>query len=121
MPFFNVDDQAHSHPKFRKAGLAAVGLWSMAGSWSQAHKQEGFVPEWFVASWPSGKRLAAALVSAELWVAGDRDDESGWWFHDWLDIHQTADEIEQQRMKNRERQRERRRRLRQQQSGGDSA
>lgn len=112
MPFFNVDDQAHSHPKFRRAGLAAVGLWTLAGSWSQAHKQQGFVPSWFVAPWPNGRRLAAALVSARLWVVGERDGEEGWWFHDWLDIHQTADEIEQQRRKNRERQRARRARLR---------
>lgn len=112
MPFFLVDDQFHSHPKPRKAGLAAVGLWTAAGSWSQAHKQEGFVPEWYVTSWPSGKRLARQLVTSCLWLAGEKDGEPGWWFHDWLDIHPTADEIERTREKARERQRKRRAMLR---------
>lgn len=121
MPFFNVDDQFHSHPKPRRAGLAAVGLWTVAGSWSQAHKQEGFVPDWFIASWPQGKKLAAELVKAALWRVGDREGEAGHWFHDWLDIHYTADEIEAQRQKNRERQRARRKRLSELQAGGDGA
>ena len=121
MTFFNVDDQARSHPKFRRAGLEAVGLWTMAGSWSQAHKQQGFVPDWLVTSWPHGKRLATALVTSGLWLSGEREGESGWWFHDWLDIHQTADEIEAQREKNRERQRARRARLRGVQEEGDGA
>lgn len=112
MPFFNVDDQFHSHPKTRKAGLAAIGLWTVAGSWSQAYKQQGFVPDYEVAAWPQGKRLAAQLVRAGLWTAGTNDeDEEGWWFHDWLDIHQTADEIEKQRQKWRERQKARRQKL----------
>jgi hypothetical protein len=122
MPFFNVDDQFHSHPKARKAGLAAIGLWVVTGSWSQAYKQQGFVPEYEVISWPKGKQLAAQLVRAGLWSPGVNDEaEPGWWFHDWLDIHQTADEIEQQREKNRERQRARRARLRELQEGGDAS
>lgn len=112
MPFFNVDDHAHSHPKFRRAGLPAVGLWAMAGSWARAHKQDGFVPDWFVITWPNGKKLAAALVSAGLWDRAQHDGEEGFQFHDWLDIHDTRDEVEEQRMKNRERQRKRRQKLR---------
>lgn len=123
MPFFNVDDQFHSHPKARKAGLAAIGLWTVAGAWSQAYKQQGFVPEYEVATWPQGKRLASQLVRAGLWAEGTNDDgEEGWWFHDWLDIHQTADEIEKQREKWRKRQRERRQRLTQlQEQAGDQS
>jgi hypothetical protein len=112
MPFFLVDDQFHSHPKLRKAGLEAIGMWTAAGSWSQAYKQQGFVPEYEVAAWPRGKRLAAKLVEAGLWHPGEDDaGEPGWWFHDWLDIHPTADEIEKQRERARERQRKRRARL----------
>ena len=36
------------------------------------------------------------------------DGEPGWLFHDWLDIHDHADEVEQQRVKARNRQRKRR-------------
>lgn len=122
MPFFNVDDQFHSHPKARKAGLAAIGLWTVAGAWSQAYKQQGFVPEYEVTSWPQGKRLADALVRAGLWDEGEKDGELGWWFHDWLDIHQTADEIERQRQKWRDRQKKRRQAIAElQEKGGDSS
>jgi hypothetical protein len=112
MPWFLTDDQFHSHPKARRAGLAAIGLWNVSGAWSQAHKQEGFVPDWFVASWPQGKRLADRLVVSGLWLTATKGDEAGWQFHDWLDIHPTADEIEKKREKDRERQRRRRAGLR---------
>lgn len=119
MPYFNVDDHAHSHPKFRRAGLEAVGLWTMAGSWARAHKQDGFIPEWYVATWSKGKKLADALVAAALWSPDHVGGESGWRYHDWLDIHDGSDEVEQQRAKNRKRQRDRRARLRA--GGGDTA
>lgn len=108
MTFFNVDDQFHSHPKARRAGLAAIGLWTVAGAWSQAYKQQGFVPEYEVAAWPQGKRLAGQLVTAGLWEPAEKDGEKGWLFHDWLDIQQSADEIERKRQQWRERQRRRR-------------
>lgn len=118
MPFFFVDDHAHTHPKFRRAGLPAVGLWTMAGSWARAHKQDGFVPEWFIATWPNGKKYAAALVTSGLWYEAEEDGERGWHYHDWLDIHDDSDQVEKQRAKNRERQRKRRAALR---AGGESA
>lgn len=122
MPFFNVDDQFHSHPKARKAGLAAIGLWTVAGAWSQAYKQQGFVPQYEVAAWPQGKQLANRLVHAGLWTEGEKEGEPGWWFHDWLDIHQTADEIEKQRQKWRDRQKKRRQALAEMQDkGGESS
>lgn len=105
MPWFKVDDGMHSHPKPRRAGLAAVGLWSVAGSWSSQHAQEGFVPDWFVASWPQGRRNAERLVEAGLWMPGDREGETGWWFHDWHDFQPSKAEIERDREANRQRQR----------------
>lgn len=120
MAFFSVDDGAHGHPKHRAAGLAAVGLWTLAGSYCRAYKLDGQIPGWYVTSWPNGKRLAAALVDAGLWhEAGHKcddcdqpDDKTGYIFHDWLDIHEGASEIERQREAGRERQRRRRQRLR---------
>ena len=90
MPFFRTDDQMHGHPKARRAGLSALGLWDMSGSHSMAYKTDGFVPEWFVASWRGGTNQ----------------------FHDWHDYQPSADEIERDRERARERQRESRRRLR---------
>lgn len=105
MPFFKVDDQLHSHPKPRRAGLEAMGLWALAGSHSMAYKLDGFVPTYFVAAWPRGPKLAAQLVTAGLWALGERDGEPGWQFHDWEDIQLTAAEIEADREHSRQRQR----------------
>jgi len=84
MPWFPVDDAFHSHPKARKAGFEAIGLWTVAGSFCMAYLTDGFVPGWFVKERGArGLVLAKRLVSAELWKVGDRDGEEGWWFHDW--------------------------------------
>lgn len=118
MPFHRTDDQMHGHPKARRAGLPALGLWVMAGSHSMAYKTDGFVPDWFVSSWPGGKKAADALVREGLWDTAIREPENGesretgYQFHDWHDYNPTADEIERDRIRARERQRESRRRLR---------
>lgn len=112
MPWFKVDDTLHSHPKSRKVGTNSVGLWAVSGSYSMAYKTDGFVPDWYVKSWPSGERLAAKLVAANLWLPGVREDETGWYFKDWLHYQPSAEEIEADREKARERQRQRRQRLR---------
>lgn len=115
MPWYKVDDGLHSHPKARRAGLAALGLWTVAGSWSAQHAQEGFVPNWFAAGWPNGRKRATELVAAGLWHAGERDGEAGWWFHDWEHFQPSRAEIERDREHNRERQkrfREKRRQAR---------
>ena len=100
MPWFNVDDGLSSHPKTRAAGLPAMGLWTVAGSWASHYLTEGYVPEWFVVSWPQGKRLASALVSAGLWHEAD----GGWQFHQWEERNRPKEEIEADRAAARARQ-----------------
>lgn len=82
MTWFKVDDGLCAHPKARRAGLAAMGLWVVAGSYSGQQLTDGFVAEWFVKSWPSGPALAKKLVDAELWTRVEKP-EPGWQFHDW--------------------------------------
>ena len=96
MSWFPVDDGAHSHPKFRKAGLAAVGLWTLSGSFCMNYLTDGFVPEWFVKQHPRGLSLAMRLVDAKLWKSGSRGNEKGWVFHDWKP-ECTKDHVEQAR------------------------
>lgn len=79
MPWFRVDDQIHSHPKARRAGLAAMGLWALAGSHCMNYLTDGVVESWFVEAWPDGPALAARLVEVGLW----RQHPQGWEFHDW--------------------------------------
>ena len=117
MPHFKVDDMLHSHPKPRRAGLEAMGLWALAGSHCMAYKSDGFVPTWFVASWPRGPKLAAQLVTAGLWFLDAQDNQPGWRFHDWDDVQLTAAEIEADREHSRERQRKYRATLRANRNG----
>jgi hypothetical protein len=106
MSWFRVDDTLAAHPKTRRAGLAAMGLWTVAGSWSSQQLTEGFVPEWFVATWPQGKKLAAAARPRRATGSPPKqDDEQGWLFHDWTDANPTAEKEKERRRKARERQR----------------
>jgi len=112
VPWFKVDDTLHSHPKPRRAGLAAIGLWSLAGSYCSQYTTEGEVPEWFVTGWPQGRKLAGQLVTVGMWHPSGHDcpdcrqpDEAdAWQFHDWDHYQMTKEEIERDRELNRERQ-----------------
>jgi hypothetical protein len=97
--WFKVDDKIHSHPKARRAGLAAMGLWSLAGSHCMDYLTDGIVEHWFVDSWPEGRKLAAALVDAGLW----NEHPQGWTFHDWAEFQPTRDKVLSGRAATRER------------------
>jgi hypothetical protein len=101
MPWFRVDDNLASHPKVRTAGLPAMGLWVVCGAYASQYLTEGFVPEWFVVSWPQGKKLARELVAANLWFVSP----GGWTFHQWDQRQLTKEHIEEERAASRERQR----------------
>lgn len=84
MPHFRVDDGLHNHPKARKAGLEAMGLWGVCGSYCTGYGTDGFVPEWYVKTWPKGAALAKRLVEARLWHPAEHDGEKGWQFHEFV-------------------------------------
>lgn len=104
MTWFKVDDTLSNHPKARAAGLPAMGLWVVAGAYASQYLTEGFVPDSYVASWPNGRKHAAALVAADLWMTVD----NGWRFHQWDERNPSKDQVEAKRAANRERQRRRR-------------
>ncbi len=109
MSWFKIDDGFHSHPKARRAGAAAVGIWAAAGSYCMAYKTDGEVPGWWLDSWgKTGTTAARKLVEAGLWET----TPDGYRFHDWADYQPLSDEIEREREMARTRQRERRERLR---------
>ncbi|MEU3613440.1 hypothetical protein ABZ725_14150 [Streptomyces sp. NPDC006872] len=66
MPWFRIDDKAHSHPKLIKAGNAALGLWLRCGAYAAQHLTDGVVPG-VVAELYGTKPQAAKLVKAGLW------------------------------------------------------
>jgi hypothetical protein len=66
MPWFRIDDKAHSHPKLIKAGNAAIGLWLRCGAYAAQHLTDGIVPG-VVAELYGSKPQAAKLIKAGLW------------------------------------------------------
>lgn len=65
MPWFKVDDTAHAHPKMRRAGKSAIGLWVMCGSYAAAYLTDGVVPaETATEGTPT---QIAKLLKAGLW------------------------------------------------------
>lgn len=91
MPWFRIDDKAHSHPKLIKAGNAALGLWLRCGSYAAAHLTDGIVPG-VVAELYGTKPQAAKLVKAGLWHEHGHDcpecpqpAPGDYAFHDFLD------------------------------------
>jgi hypothetical protein len=67
MPWFKIDDSAHSHPKFIRAGNAALGLWLRCGSYSAQHLLEGFIPKDIVKPFKGTPAQVRKLVEAGLW------------------------------------------------------
>jgi len=92
MPWFRIDDKAHSHPKLIKAGNAALGLWLRCGAYAAQHLTDGIVPG-VVAELYGTKPQATKLVKAGLWHEHGHGCRSGcpdpapgdYVFHDFLD------------------------------------
>jgi hypothetical protein len=66
MSWFKVDDTAHTHPKLRGAGTAAIGLWTLGGSYAAQYLTDGTVHAHFVKTTATAPQLAK-LVKAGLW------------------------------------------------------
>lgn len=99
MTWFKVDDGLHKHRKrirlgVNAAGFAAMGLWTIAGSWSSDELTEGWIPDDVLDYLAPGfgRRLAERLVRAGLWHRLTRDGEDGHQFHDWADTNPTREE-----------------------------
>lgn len=105
MAWFKVDDGFHSNRKVlsipRAQRLAAVGLWTLAGSWSAQQELDGFVPDYMVAEWGGTPRLVEALVTAGLWVRVPEGTE----FPKWAEYQPTRADLEAARAREAERKR----------------
>ena len=109
MPWFKVDDHLHDHRKARVAGVHAMGLWVLAGSWCADHLMDGFVPAAVALRWGAETvELAERLAVAGLWEPWEQDGEVGWRFHDWKVMQPTRAQVEHERETARERMRLRR-------------
>ena len=100
MPWFNADSKMHAHPKMRKAGLEAMGLWIVAGTYSADLLTDGFVPDWYIETWPKGHKIATQLIVAQLWEKA----EGGYQILSWNEYQRSREQVEADRAKWRERQ-----------------
>lgn len=105
MVWFRCDDRLPSSRKAAKAGVAAMGLWVLAGCWSSGEELDGFVPEYMVGrlGGAEGAALASSLVSAGFWFADEHDGEPGYRFHAWAEYQPTRAQLEVKREQARER------------------
>lgn len=102
MSFWFTGDEEPDDQRFRDAGLAACGLYQMAGAacMGKVRNQRTplparwFVPDHLVRSWPNGARSAARLVRVGLWERTD-----GGYFYVWIRKQNTPEALRANRAK----------------------
>lgn len=113
MAWFKVDDRLYSSLKVmripRRLRTAAIGLWTMAGSWSAHDLTDGYVPAFMVEEFGAELEHAEALVMTGLWERIEDDERVGFEFVKWSEYQPTKTDVEDQREKERERKRKQRR------------
>lgn len=72
MPWFKIDDSAYSHPKFIRAGNAALGLWLRCGAYSAQHLLEGGIPGVVAKDFGTPAQIKK-LIAARLWHEAAHD------------------------------------------------
>lgn len=82
----------------RRDRLAAIGLWTLAGAWSGKELEDGAVPNYMIVELGTTRRVAEALVSADLWSR----TSSGYTFVNWDDSQPTKADVLSAREKNAE-------------------
>ena len=98
-----LDDKMHSHQKVARAGLEAIGLWTLCKSWVCDNLTDGFIPfeiaQRYAGSAKRARDLANALIDcggagrAGLW----EPREGGYQMHDYLDYDDSAADIRARR------------------------
>lgn len=122
MTWFRVDDKIHSHKKRLRAGMAAMGLWTTAGSWCSDHLTDGFVPDYVCATFdPDYELLANRLVQVGFWEPEEYDGDKGWRFHQWLEHQPSREQVLAERAATAKRQQEFRERAKQKRIQGRNA
>lgn len=99
MPWFKVDDGFHGHPKVVELSLAAVGIWTLSGSWCAKYLTDGVITLRAIQRMGGDEALALELVERGLWIAVD----NGFMFKDWADYQPLKVAVEAERTAARDR------------------
>ncbi len=97
MAWFKVDDTFHSSRKIlsipSRYRFAAIGLWTIAGSWSASELTDGHIPDYMLKAWGATEKTAQALVDAGLWTR----TQGAYEFHAWLTYQPSKAHVEAER------------------------
>ena len=113
MAWFKVDDGFHASRKLlkipKRARFAAIGLWTVAGSWAADQLTDGNVPDYMIREWGSPPAAPEALVDAGLWER----TQDGYTFRNWHEYQPSKQDVDAERAASRERMRDLRARRKQ--------
>ena len=113
MAWFKVDDGFHASRKLlripKRGRFAAVGLWTVAGSWAADQLTDGHVPDYMIAEWACPPTAPESLVDAGLW----QRTHDGYLFYNWHEYQPSKQDVDAERAASRERMRELRARRKQ--------
>jgi len=104
--WFKVDDGLHASRKLlsipKRSRFAAVGLWTVAGSWCADQLTDGLVPDYMLTVWGAPPAAPQSLVDAGLWERAS----DGYLFCNWLEYQPRKEDVDAERAASRERMRE---------------
>lgn len=131
MVWFRVDDNFADHPKVRRIPrgqrAAAIGLWTLAGTWAARHLRDGHVPDYMIDELCARPSHAEALVRVDLWHKHGHNcadcppvSANSYVFHDWESLQYTREQVLAKREADAERQRLARERRKSQRESQDS-
>lgn len=106
MAWFKVDDGLHASRKLlsipKRARFAAVGLWTIAGSWSADQLTDGTIPDYMLDVFGAPPSAPQALVDAGLWER----EQGSYVFRNWHEYQPSKQDVDAERAASRERMRE---------------
>lgn len=121
MAWFKVDDGLHSSRKMmsipKRGRWAAIGLWTVAGSWCADQLTDGYVPDYMLTEWGSPPSAPDALVDSGLWER----ESGGYLFCNWHEYQPSKQDVDSERAASRARMKELRARRKQPKPQNDGA
>lgn len=112
MPWFAVDDGFFSHPKVRKVGNAAAGLFCRLGAYSARHTTDGMIDGITARAMGTAAQLAKLTAVGMLHTAGhdcshdkcQQPAPGDYFMHDFLDYNRSREQVTAAREAGRKRQ-----------------